>query len=384
MKTIIYLHPHFTLPGGAGKFVLETGKLLKKRGYEIIVVSIKADDKIIINYKKYIKFIDIGGSLSSSIWFWLLFPISYFKVARILNRQKDFILFPQVFPANWWGFIYKKFHPKIKLVWMCQEPSAFIHSKRWIEALPSKLKINLAKILNPLLSSIDKSLAPNVDLVFANSNYTRDSARAIYHYAENKIETLYLGVDLSKYRPDKRIQRKNQIITVGRLTKFKEIDKIIEMIKALSNRKIVAKLVIIGEGEEKKNLINLSRELKLSKKIKFTGQISDDDLIHYYQESKILILNSKQEPFGLVAVEAMATGTPVIVNSSGGVAEIVKSGETGFAIKPTNAEILQEKVKILLSNNKLFFSMSKNAAEYARQFSWENTADHLIKSFINL
>src|SRR3972149_5834214 len=96
---IIYLHPHFTLPGGGGRFVLETGKLLRKKGYDVKVISIRSDDKIVGEYCNSIKFLDIKGPLSSSIWFWIFFPLSYIKVAKILEGEKDFILFPQVFPA---------------------------------------------------------------------------------------------------------------------------------------------------------------------------------------------------------------------------------------------------------------------------------------------
>ena len=134
-KKILILHPHFTLAGGAGNFVLEVGSRLFAKGYEITVCTIRCDPELIKNYKDSIQFIDIGGALSSSFRHWLTLPIFLFKLFRTCDRLSPDLIFAQVFPSNWWGFIYKALRPKTKLLWMCQEPSAFIHSKTWIAAI---------------------------------------------------------------------------------------------------------------------------------------------------------------------------------------------------------------------------------------------------------
>jgi glycosyltransferase involved in cell wall biosynthesis len=382
MKRIVFLHPHFTISGGAGRFVLEMGKLLSKKGYEIIVISIRTENNIVGSYKKYIKFINIDGPLSSSIWFWILFLSSYFKVAKILNEHDNFILFPQVFPANWWGFIYKIFHPKIKLIWMCQEPSAFIHSKEWINSLPKSKQI-LAKVVGPIFSFFDKSLAKKADLVLANSEYTRGYAKKIYNFSNNRIKTLYLGVDSQQFRPNNKVKRKNQILSVGRITKFKNLNLVIQAVKILQERHIKFKLFVIGEGEEKENLVALTKKLNLDNEIVFTNSISDKKLIKYYQSSKALILCSESEPFGLVAVEAMAAGLPVVAFQSGGPAETVIHDKTGFLIEKNNLTSLINKITELLSNVKLFNNLSRNSVIRAKEFSWIKTVQNL-ESFLKL
>ncbi|MDO8658012.1 MAG: glycosyltransferase family 4 protein [Candidatus Levybacteria bacterium] len=379
MKTIIYLHPHFTISGGAGKFVLETGKRLSQKGYIIIVISIKSESQIVSDYKKYINFIDIGGPLSSNILFWLTFPISYLKVAKILNKYKDFILFPQVFPSNWWAFTYKLFHPKIKMVWMCQEPSAFIHSSQWINAVNKSYMKFFLKLFNPILSIIDKKLAVNSDYVFANSYFTRDYAKDIYKFDDKKIKTIYLGADLSSFKKYPVEKKENQILSVCRLTKFKNLDVLINAIKIIMQKGFTIKVKIVGDGEEKRNLMDLVKELKLNEEIVFIGNVPLNNLIKLYQRSKIFISCSVNEPFGLAAVESMSCGTPVIAVNSGGLSEIVKDKETGFLIQEKRPDILADKIIRIITDNNLLKKMSNACVYRSKFFTWDKTVEKMTK-----
>lgn len=384
MKQIIILHPHFTIYGGAGQFVLEVGKRLSKKGYKVIVVSIKADEEIISAYKKYISFIDINGPLSSSILFWITFPLSYLKIVKILNNYEKYILFPQVFPSNWWGFIYKFFHPKVKLVWMCQEPSAFIHSKNWINSIESIHIRILAKVLRPILSFFDTKLAKKSDYIFANSNFTKKSAINTYKFNSKKIKTLYLGIDPQKFKNSRKFKKQQQILSVCRLTKFKNIETIIGAMKILKGKGIKVKLFIVGNGENKRNLMNLVLKNKLAREIVFKGEVSTESLIDLYKKSKILISASVDEPFGLSILESMACGTPVIAVNSGGPSEIVIDGKTGYLIPGKRPDILAQKISFLLEKNYLFEMMSKKCILHLRDFSWDITVNKICSEFARL
>ena len=372
---VVVLHPHFTLPGGAGKFVLEVGSRLADRGCRVIVVCIRANPEIVGPFREKIEFREIGGALSSSFLFWLMFPWGCTKVWRALPRQ-PFVLFPQVFPANWWGFLYKLAHPGVPLVWMCQEPSAFIHSRTWLRALPGGLSKWFAHLLNPLLKLLDVRLARTADRVLANSLATKREACRVYGYDPDRVLLCYPGVNTAAFHAAATVTRRNQVVTVGRLTRFKNVDVIIRAVHLLAGTVSGGvTLKIVGRGEEERNLRRLSHELGLDREVVFCGSLGEAELVRTIQESKAFVLASVDEPFGIVAVEAMACGTPCVVEGSGGPAETVQDGKTGFHVVGPDPAAYAGKIRLLFEDHELFDAMSAHAVLRAGRYSWESAAD---------
>lgn len=371
--TLVYLHPHFTLSGGAGKFVLETGKRLAQKGYQVKVISITTVPTIVQNYQPEIEFINIGGPLSSQVSFWLMFPVSCWRVWQAIRPLPKVILFPQVFPANWWGFVIKLFRPTIPLVWMCQEPSAFIHSRAWIAAVPSRFIRNALVILNPILSLIDRTLARSSDFVICNSQYSFQQARQVYNFPKTKMFVAHLGMDPKGFQAGKA-KRALNIVTVSRLSHFKNIDDIIRAVALLHQEKSPIQLQIVGDGEARLSLEKLVKELGLQKSIQFVGEVSDPKIVaQYFKQARAFVLASVNEPFGIAPVEAMACGTPAIVTNTGGTQETVIDGRTGYYFKPRDPQDLAQKLKQVLKNDTTFSQLSAAAAKRAKTFTWDET-----------
>lgn len=372
--TVVFLHPHFTLPGGAGKFVLRVGQLLAERGWTVVVISMRAK-KEFRQQAPLVIFEDVGGPITSSFIFWIFFPYYYLKMAALINKYKDGILFPQVFPANWWGFVYKLLHPSVKLIWMCQEPSAFIHSKAWRHSITNPVKRLLAEMLQPALKIIDVRLSRNVDLVFANSRYSLNEIQRIYNYDSAKIRVIYMGIDKIKHTPVNR--RLPVIITVSRLTKFKRVDIIIEafakLCKLTANHRY--KLVIVGDGEEKENLEQRVAKLNLMDRVVFTGKIDDLELHNFLASAQLFVTAAVNEPFGIAVIEALAAGLPVIAHNSGGPAETVTSS-TGLLLSHLNSDTLAEAMLSLLNSGGIKH-MRKAARESASNYSWEKVVSEV-------
>lgn len=379
MRTIVILHPHFTLAGGAGKFVLEVGARLADRGHRVLVVCIRASPAIVGAFTGRMTFVEIGGPLSSSILFWLLFPWVLLKVWRAMPRE-PFVLFPQVFPANWWGFFYKIAYPDVPLVWMCQEPSAFIHSRKWLSALPAGLAKGCAYLLNPLLKPLDVWLARHVDCVFANSRATGKEACTVYGYPEDRVRICYPGADTRTFRPDPAIENKNQAITIGRLTGFKNVETIIRAVQVLNRgRSVPVLLKIVGRGEQESELQRLVRDLDLEKAVTFCGALNDAELVRALQESKVFVLASENEPFGIVAVEAMACGVPCVVDGSGGPGETVIDGQAGFHVGSRDPAAYARKMSAILDDERLSGLMSRRARACSERYSWDAAAEELAQ-----
>jgi glycosyltransferase involved in cell wall biosynthesis len=300
-----------------------------------------------------------------------------------LDAVKPDVVFSQVFPANWWGFIAKTLRgSEIKHIWMCPEPSAFIHSRRWIDSLPYSVTGIAARGLNPLLKAIDTRLARKVDYVFANSQFTRQQAFDAYGYKPEKVGISYPGVDITRFTPASQpAHTPYRFITCARLTKFKNIDRIIKALTLIADERVT--LTVIGRGEEYDNLVALSKSLKLTERVRFTQTVSDIEMIDELRSSYALIHAAEEEPFGLTPVEAMACGTPVIAMQGGGPAETVVHETTGFLCKGASEAEIACGIKWMIAQEARHAEIGSACVERAQKFTWEAAADSLEEVFGN-
>lgn len=175
------------------------------------------------------------------------------------------------------------------------------------------------------------------------------------------IEVIPLGFDFSylqKLSPLNTYRfSSNQLIIIGRLTAYKQQDIIIRIMPEIIKIIPDIKLVIVGNGREYDNLINLSKELSVSDHIIFTGYKSN--AFEYYYDSDIKIVPSVSEPFGIVILEAWHSEVPVIAFDVPAPNEIITDGEDGFLIPPFNKEVLKEKILYLLKNKDIAKNMGK-------------------------
>jgi glycosyltransferase involved in cell wall biosynthesis len=378
---ILYLHPHFTLPGGAGRHALETGKVLASRGWDVHIASIMHQEQLIADSREFITFHQLGGPLSSSLWYWPHLPILVTRVLRCIDAVQPDLVFSQVFPANWWGFIAKLTRGRqLTHVWMCQEPSAFIHSQRWIDSLPHSMTGIAARLGNPLLKAIDVRLARYVDYVFANSNFSRQLAFNAYGYAPEQVGICYPGVDVDRFTPSAETLRSAyKFITCARLTRFKNIDRIIKALTRITDERVT--LTVIGRGEEYEHLVQLVETLNLQRRVAFLQTVSDVQMIHELRSSYGLIHAAEEEPFGLTPVEAMACGTPVIAMQGGGPAETVVHETTGYLCPDAHEDTIAEAIHWLIEQEPRIPTMRAACVERAQLFTWKSAAKSLEQIF---
>ncbi len=381
---IVYLHPHFTISGGAGTYVLETARLLAECDFDVVIVCIRADQKLVAS--SGVTFVELGGAITSSLFHWMLLPYFLWRMCRRVRGLQPDIIFPQAFPANWWGFVYKWAYRDTPSIWLCHEPSAFIHSRDWMRALPSRFMRLAVHALNPLLKQIDVHLSRWVDVVLANSEYTRRYAQKVYPHLKSRIQVTKLGVDHAKfYPPMKPEKRPRRIITIGRLSRFKNIEVILDALKILADRgDSVSELVIVGRGEEAGRLAGHVEKLGLSNRVRFWGYASDAELRQLLQTSRACVLASVEEPFGLVVVEAMACGAPAIVVNRGGPAETVIDGASGFHVPPLDRAALADRLQSVLHDERTFERLSEGAIARSQEYSWRIATQDVIRTALAL
>lgn len=235
-------------------------------------------------------------------------------------------------------------------------------------------------VRHSLFKIADKIIVPSVD--YASESQIGKSMRISF----SKFIELPLGVDLEKFKPapkDKsllqkfNLDEKHKIVMfVGAMDKahyFKGIDILLEALKLVKENHEMAKLVLVGEGDLRKEYENLAGQLGLNRDVVFTGPVSDEELPKIYNLADMCVLPSinRAEAFGLVLVEAMASGKPVIASSLAGVREVVNDGVNGWLAKPGVAEDLASKIDYFLTNEgeaKQFGSLGREKCE--KNYNW--------------
>ena len=171
------------------------------------------------------------------------------------------------------------------------------------------------------------------------------------------------------------------IVCAGRLDKNKNFSLVIKAVAKLRDKRICCNLLLIGDGEEKNNLIRLANELHVTDIVGFLGYKQNP--FPYISRADILCISSLSEGWGMTACEAMALGKPFVTTPVAGASEELADGGKCGLVADWNADDYAEKIKTLLTDKALYDRMSENCIKKIKEFSVENTVqqfDNLIAS----
>ncbi len=195
---------------------------------------------------------------------------------------------------------------------------------------------------------------------------------------------LFKPVDRDEARKETGLDNGKIILYVGRIDPLKGIANLIRAFSYLKENKNI-KLAVIGGGEssyeETANLKAFARELGIEDRIVFTGTVKQDRMPYYYSAADVCVIPSYYESFGLVALESLSCGTPIVANNVGDLRNIVQQGETGYVIDSNDPEQLAEKIDLVLNKP----SAEKKPVSFIRdsvqEFAWSNIAEALADEF---
>lgn len=363
--------------GGISKVVYDLSHKMVKEGNEVTVVTYKDGD----NVKYYEN--DKG--------------VEVYRVDNYMIRPNNFI--------DW--IMQLNFNMITKANEIINKNGKFdvIHAHDWLVAYSAK---SIKESYNiPLISTIHATesgrnngihdetqryindsewmLTYESSEVIVNSNYMKNEVQRLFGLPYDKINVIPNGVNLQlfsnvnidyDFRRQYAMDNEKIILYVGRLVYEKGIQNLIAAMPKILERYHDSKLIICGRGGMIDELREQVKYLGIENKVYFAGYCDSKKMQKMYKCADVAVFPSTYEPFGIVAIESMLSGTPTIVSDVGGLNEIIEHGVTGMKSYAGNANSVADSVLALLFDPKLCFNISQNAIKKVKEnYNWSKITD---------
>ncbi|MEM2841684.1 MAG: glycosyltransferase family 4 protein [Thermoproteota archaeon] len=228
--------------------------------------------------------------------------------------------------------------------------------------------------------------------VICCSNYMKEEVMRFFNTPPDKIAVISNGVDATRFeryncsrefRSRYAVENERIVLYVGRLVPEKGTNVLLGAMPRVIRSHPEAKLVVVGEGYYKEELMRIASQINLSQKVYFTGYLDDDTLRSIYKCASVAVFPSLYEPFGIVALEAMASGVPVIVSNTGGLSEIVEHNVTGLKVEANNSEALSYAISYLLDNPDVAERLGHEALKKVKMmYNWRSVAERTKELYL--
>ncbi|MBP7811305.1 MAG: glycosyltransferase [Candidatus Moranbacteria bacterium] len=330
-KKVALVHDFLVSYGGAERVLQALASL-----YPDAPIYTLLQDEVIV--KRFFPGREIRTSFLQSFPAWLrcryraLLPLYPVAIETLDLREFDLVISSS---GAWSKGIITRLHTKH--VAYVHSPMRYAWEGREIyldESLPWFIPRLLVRLWLSYMRLWDSEAADRPDVLVANSEYTRNRIMKYYRQEASVVYPPVLPLPGSEATAVLPRDERKHFLVVSRLTRSKQIEPVIEAFNKLG-----FPLVVVGGGREESALRRIA-----GTNVTFAGKVSDDLLQRYYREARALIFPS-EEDFGMAAVEALASGTPVIAYEYGGIREILHVGETGEVFRSQTPEVIAEAVK---------------------------------------
>jgi teichuronic acid biosynthesis glycosyltransferase TuaC len=380
----------------AGIFIYHLARALSRKGIDIEVISPHAQDC------RYVEQWD-GMEISRFPYF---YPPRLEKLcygAGILKnvRQEPWLLLqlPTLFLAEvlFTLWVLKKRHfDVLHAHWSLPQGLTGVVCKRFL-GIPLVVTIHGSDVFGlkrPWLKRANEGVMKYADACTVNSRATERFVAEASQRGD--IQIIPMGVDLEQFQKSKDVgglspplRREAQtILFVGRLIDWKGVEFLIRAIPKVLGQNPHTRVLIIGSGPERGRLIDLAGRLNLRDAVEFKEQVPQKELVGYYSLADVFVLPSirnekgETEGLGVVLLEAMACGVPVIGSRVGGIPDIIKHGDTGLLIREKDPDDLSEKLILLLSDRTLRERLIQKGQEFVEEnFSWDKISERFINTY---
>jgi len=388
--------------GGPATMLAHLARSLDEHGFEIRILTYSGENTRFINgqIKDAIKVFRVKKNNKLKYFFQLL----------KLSKWADLIYATDTYSAGYFVDLIKKLTGKKYILrftgdsaWEISRANGWIkdyimdfqikkynHKIECLKKRRNKILFNAERIV--VDCKFNKRLA--VSAVYSDER-SDEGSHEIQEY-KNKIFVIYNAVDFDNLDPYHSVETANKIkqrfspnnekilLTSCRLTLWKGVDKIIEILSELIKNIGPMNFLILGNGPELENLKNLTKKLSLENNVHFLGKIQHGEIHAYFQATDCFVLNSQYEGASHALLDAMQIGVPIVTTKVGGNPELIENNKDGILIEYGHKqEMLEAFVKILQDKN-LAENFSNNASKKAKKFTWKNVVRETKKILITI
>jgi glycogen(starch) synthase len=365
--------------GGLGTHCYELVKNLGKKGVNVLLFIPKRSKNVKHNLEN-VEVVEVGSALQN--------PYNSVKPATIFEEGYGWNFFDEV----------KAFNKKcVELA--LKKDFDMIHCHDWITVSAGvELKHMTGKPLVFTVHSTEYDRTANIypmsnivdiekmglreaDHVITVSKHMKKQLIDRYSGDERKITVIYNGIDYAKYFGLTQKQKKNIVLFLGRLTNQKGPYFFLHTAAKVLEKKKDVLFVIAGEGDQMPELIKIGISLNIMDNVVFTGYLSEEELLYAYSMADIYVMPSVAEPFGITALEAIASGTPIIVSKNAGVSEKIMHC---FKVDYWDTHEMANKIICMLDYPVVGECMRRNSFEELRNFGWDRVAEQTISVYRGL
>jgi D-inositol-3-phosphate glycosyltransferase len=238
----------------------------------------------------------------------------------------------------------------------------------------------------------EKELVKDCHRIIASTVKGKEDLISYYDASPETVSVIPCGVNLDLFRPIKReiargytgLNDESIILFVGRIVPLKGIDNLLKAMTYLERKQRI-KLAVIGGDEhsqaEMQRLKNLSRSLKINESVTFLGLVKQEMLPFFYSAADLCVVPSYYESFGLVVLESLACGTPVVATKVGGAESVIRHGETGYVVTDNDPCYLADKIARLLSTSNGNRGFVGSVRASVTKYSWSNITEAIIAEY---
>lgn len=381
--------------GGMNVYVRELAETLGEQGIEVDIYTRKSapdQPEVDVSLGKNVRVIHVPCGPAQVLDPDAVYPyLSQFTAGVFAFITKDPVQYDIIYSHYWLsGWVAYK----LKEVWnipIMQMFHTLGHMKNRISAVKTPLP--------DVRIGTERQIVDWADVIIAATPAEYNQLLWLYHADRRKIAIIPPGVKREMFKPIPQRFARQQLgiddvcqllLFVGRIEPLKAVDTILEALAIIQKTHPEALcnscFAVVGGNpddpdSELARLFEMVKALGLDEVVRFMGAKSHDLLPYYYAAATAVIMPSDYESFGMVALEAMASGTPVIATEVGGLAFLVRDGETGYLVPVRDPQALAERMLTLLTDGQTRQTLGENATHLAHEYDWTLIAERLLGLF---
>jgi len=374
--------------GGMSVYIRELARQLGKRGHRIDIYTrmLKSEDRSITRLYENVRLVHLGIPNGGTLSKLALYPyLSKFFQAledfrRSENQRYDLI------HSHYW--LSGRLGTRAQKLWNLPHVTTF-HT---LGEVKNQTGIDAREPWFRLVA--EKDIVQESDRILALTNRERESLVRLYDAPFNKVSVVPCGVNLELFYPQSKAAARQKLglgaddiilLYVGRFESIKGLNVLLEAMTYLNDHQRLRLVVVGGDDDsspEFRALARATRDWGIGEKVSFIGRVDQQNLPTYYGAGDVLVLPSYSESFGMVGLEALACGRPVVTTQVGAVDSLVHSTQAGCVVPDHTARSLADGIRMAIRNRGM--TSADRIRRSILEYSWSNVASAVIAQYAEL